>query len=435
MLKKFRVSNFRTLYDELELNMESNSQTDLEEKLINAKTNNGNIRLLPSKIILGENAVGKSSIIIALQTLKSIVLASSLHASNTTGSNYSIYSSLLDCKSYEEPIEFYIDFIDSNKDEYEYYLSLTNKLSNHNTEVTYEKLIINNNQIFERDKNQLTLVKSKSILDKYYYNNTNADYLSKTETVYQSNMNNSNIFVSYLQFAPKICVPFRNWFEKYLFALLDTNDLDLTIQIENFENVNAGKYKIINDTILSLVKETDFGKQKIYYSVSKGENGIVSKPQLMANYELDTDDNKKYLLNVPVKDTESTGTCNLVLMFPAIKQILDIGGILVMDELDQSLSYILIQNILSLFFNPDVNKNGAQIIFTTHNPVYLSNQIFRRDEIMFLEKDINTLRTVGYTLADLDVRKDENYLKNYLAGNYVHISSIDFGELINKENK
>lgn len=434
MLKKFRVSNFRTLYDELELNMESNSQTDLEEKLINAKTNNGKIRLLPSKIILGENAVGKSSIIIALQTLKSIVLASSLQASNTTGSNYSIYSSLLDCKSYEEPIEFYIDFIDSNKDEYEYYLSLTNKLSNHNTEVTYEKLIINNNQIFERDKNQLTLVKSKSILDKYYYNNTNADYLSKTETVYQSNMNNSNIFVSYLQFAPKICVPFRNWFEKYLFALLDTNDLDLTIQIENFENVNAGKYKIINDTILSLVKETDFGKQKIYYSVSKGENGIVSKPQLMANYELDTDDNKKYLLNVPVKDTESTGTCNLVLMFPAIKQILDIGGILVMDELDQSLSYILIQNILSLFFNPDINKNGAQIIFTTHNPVYLSNQIFRRDEIMFLEKDINTLRTVGYTLADLDVRKDENYLKNYLAGNYVHISSIDFGELINKEN-
>lgn len=432
MLKKFRVSNFRTLYDEFELNMESNNQTDLEEKIINVQTNNGDVKLLPSKIILGENAVGKSSIIIALKTLKSIVLSSSLKTSNDFGSNYSIYSSLLDCKSYEEPIKFYIDFIDANNDEYEYYLNLCNRLSNHSTFIDYEGLTINGVQIFERKNNHLTLNKTKSILDKYY-DNVNADYLGKTENVYQSNMNESNIFLSYLQFAPKICDPFKIWFDKGIFPLLDTNDLNLTLQIKNFENANAGNYKVINDTILQLVKATDFGKQKIYYSISKDENGIVSKPQLMANYEL-YDNKKQYLLNVPVKNTESTGTCNLVELFPLIKQIINYGGALIMDELDKSLSYIIIQNILSIFFNPEINKHGAQIIFTTHNPVYLSNKIFRRDEIMFMEKNIDTLRTTGYTLADLDVRKDENYLKNYLAGNYVHISSIDFGELMQDED-
>ncbi len=87
------------------------------------------------------------------------------------------------------------------------------------------------------------------------------------------------------------------------------------------------------------------------------------------------------------------------------------------------------RNIILTFLNPETNRNHAQLIFTTHDTWQLSNQLLRRDEIWFTEKDDAGVSTL-YSLADFvdetgtKIRKDESYEKNYLLGKYGAIPSL-----------
>lgn len=123
--------------------------------------------------------------------------------------------------------------------------------------------------------------------------------------------------------------------------------------------------------------------------------------------------------------------------FPFV-QALKYGCVLVVDELDASLHPDLVAAIVSVFNNPTINKNGAQLIFNTHNPIYLNKNIFRRDQILFVEKNRETYESELYSLADFKtygekaVRDDERFMKNYLAGKYGAIPFVDFEAAIHQ---
>lgn len=113
------------------------------------------------------------------------------------------------------------------------------------------------------------------------------------------------------------------------------------------------------------------------------------------------------------------------------------GCVFIMDEFDSSLHPEIVKGIIALFNDPEVNKNGSQLIFTTHNPIYLNNKIFRRDQILFVEKDKESFQSEIYTLADFsstEVRNDENYLINYFKGKYSSMPYIDFSSVISQED-
>lgn len=75
------------------------------------------------------------------------------------------------------------------------------------------------------------------------------------------------------------------------------------------------------------------------------------------------------------------------------------------------------------------SHEGAQLIFTTHDAWQLSNNLLRRDEIWFTEKQDDG-NTILYSLADfvdedgLKIRKDESFEKNYLLGKYGAIPNL-----------
>jgi hypothetical protein len=61
-------------------------------------------------------------------------------------------------------------------------------------------------------------------------------------------------------------------------------------------------------------------------------------------------------------------------------------------------------------------------------------EIFRRDQIRFVEKDTDSYESVIYSLADFgseEVRNDHNFLINYFKGNYGALPFINFSELLN----
>ena len=126
--------------------------------------------------------------------------------------------------------------------------------------------------------------------------------------------------------------------------------------------------------------------------------------------------------SIPLEE-ESAGTLKMFALYDSFKRAMENGGLLLIDELSSKLHPLLVRDFIISFIDPEINKNGAQLVFTTHDTWHLSNNILRRDEIWFTQKDEDGCSEL-YSLADFrteydsKIRKDENYEKNYLLGKY-----------------
>ena len=140
---------------------------------------------------------------------------------------------------------------------------------------------------------------------------------------------------------------------------------------------------------------------------------------------------------IPLEE-ESDGTLKMFALYPALQDTLENGGVLFVDELNACLHPLLVRRFLITFLNPTINTKNAQLVFTTHDSWQLSNNLLRRDEIWFTEKDKQGISTL-YSLADfvdedgVKVRKDESYEKNYLLGKYGAIPILKYFDMFKEE--
>jgi AAA15 family ATPase/GTPase len=120
---------------------------------------------------------------------------------------------------------------------------------------------------------------------------------------------------------------------------------------------------------------------------------------------------------------ESGGTRKVFSFIYDVMEALDKGKLLVADELDAKLHPLLLQNVISWFTEKKYNKNGAQLLFTSHDITTMCKEVFRRDEIWFAALNADD-ESFLYSLADFKKeggkkpRKDETYSKQYLEGRY-----------------
>ncbi len=96
---------------------------------------------------------------------------------------------------------------------------------------------------------------------------------------------------------------------------------------------------------------------------------------------------------------ESAGTLKMFALYPELQDVLEKGSVFFIDELNARLHPLLVRNFLLTFLNPEINTKHAQLIFTTHDTWQLSNQLLRRDEVWFTEKDEQGISKL-YSLAD-----------------------------------
>ena len=145
---------------------------------------------------------------------------------------------------------------------------------------------------------------------------------------------------------------------------------------------------------------------------------------------------RKQKIVVPSEFFESFGTSRFLNIFPIILDAIKEGYTLLIDELDASIHPMAVMNLINIFHNDEINQKGAQLIFNTHNPIFLNSALLRRDEIKFVEKDEKG--SSHYSLSDFGtsgengVRKGEDYMKNYFINKYGAIKNVDFSEVFEK---
>lgn len=423
----FNIQNFRVFNDETFLDLRANKRkTKFSENLMiqeyKRKKKSISEKILPYSVIYGGNASGKTSIIKAMALLKNIVSDGRIFADNPQEILHSLelFPFLHEYNKYIEPMKLSIGFITNNK-KYEFSLKIKCSLRNDyfyaDREIVEEQLFINDEEIYYRDENSVLFDNKKWIIGQEEEN----EHITKEE-----------LFL-YSQFKiGKYNPDFQNILNWFRFRFIVVDDIsNLRTTIEGNLPPYLKSIDLRNQIIDIVTNLSDFGPQDIFYRVNSTESG--NNAEMRAHYNIKG--HPKQGFDTPAINTESTGTIKLVNLAMFLVDSLLSGNTVVIDEFDSSLHFALIKEILNLYVNNEINTGKGQIIFTSHNPIFIPLVKIRRDQIYFIEKNQDNYSSSLYSLSDFpaeDVRTSEAFIKNYLDGKYGALPSFDFETEIKK---
>lgn len=385
MISKFSFQNFKSYKNETVFDFQSSAIPEFEESLIKRDKASP---LLPVSVIYGPNGGGKSALLMALGNLISIVVdpIKQLQKNTRLVLQQSVFTQpyLFDEKSRNEPTVFDL-FFRTESNEFRYFLSIQE-----NTiidECLYRRTLGGKRTatIFERDRDTIELgasLRSKSI---------------------NTEINPKMPFLSFLAINYNIPVisEAQSWFESCILINYANLLSESQIYLPTEKNQKQKFIMLLNDMGIDI---SDFRLD------NATNNLFVSRNINKTKYEMDFVD-------------ESDGTQKLFSVLPYILFALQEGRLLIIDELDAKLHPKLLRYIISLFKNPEINKHGAQIVFTSHDLTTMNHTVFRRDEIWFAALNSSRESEI-YSLYDIrnedgtHINNTASFSKQYLEGRY-----------------
>ena len=416
MLLSYKFSNFRSFSEESILSMKPANVRDIPYSILREKADK-EYRALSSSIIYGANASGKSNAILVLSFLKELVITGNIKNQRC------IPTSLIPCfcNKGDAPISFAIEFLNKGYHiDYSLKIGGASFLNDADSEpyVEYEKLIVNEKEIFERKDKEITFFAGNEKVD----DDTQSMLRDKAESsllrdeLFLANgfktLGDTNLYSIIL-----------NWFKNKLIVVRNVDYISTMpkFDYEHIEDANEDGCKISDDIINKIAKEAGINYSEIHFI----QDDKDKKPK-----QISVIDGK----GVIARFIESSGTMKIVNFLPLVISIMAKGGTLVVDELDSSLHPSAVFSIINAFHNDELNIQKAQLIFTSHNPIYQKAKIFRRDEIKFIERTECSSRL--YSLSDFgtsgesSVKNSTDIMKNYLTGKYGAVNYVDFSDVI-----
>lgn len=421
MLFDFKIKNFMSFRDECCFTMRASSDRAHTDNLIDADGANYS----KTKIIYGANASGKTSFLIALDFIHGFIINSNSMLNKMTipvcpykfRENYS-----------KEPSEFSITFV-KNGLKYLYAFSCTQR------EVISESLDIyytaKPTRIFTRTNvkdykfnvdNKIQSDNATKNLDNKLFLVTEAAWnYDKVMPVVDFLLNDifvvSNVESQWKGFFDGIMQNDEyDEFRKFCLSMLSNADVsidDFSVKTESMKDMGEDRLNGIKAFMRSMAKFSDdelnqFADSSVY-SFTTFHN--VCDENNISRYELQLGE-------------ESLGTLQIFYLAPILYYVFKEGKTLFIDEIDRSLHPLLVEFIVKLFHSDSINKNNAQLIANTHDTNLLDLDIFRRDEILFTERDYKTGVTTMFPLSDFSPRTSENIEKAYLLGRFGAIPFI-----------
>ncbi len=438
MLINISIKNFRSIKNEITLSFEANNTDELSEFYI-VRPKEG-MRLLKLGIIYGANASGKTTILLALNFLRSLIL----EPFEKKTENFNFEPFLFDADTPSENTFFTIEFI-QNKIKYHYEIELNKnsiireKLFNHNP---------NKALVYERKTNA-----SKQFTEITFGTKIKIKKESRDALIGNTLWNNT-VLGGYLKtnFESKELQDVIDWFENKLEKMIEPK-ISLVSLISN--HILRGKIK--KEHIIEILKKADFGISNIF--IKNGDNNefgekIINMLAKEAGIPYGKVKHLKEQNNLEATETllqhsvghlsyllpiaeESAGTKRYYEFSGLLSLIIAGKKILPIDELESSLHPDLIKHFLLTFL---VNSHEAQLIATTHyRELLMERDILRNDAIWFTEKKEDG-STDLFSLNDFDssvVRNTSSIYNAYKIGKLGAVPKLNdyYLNLANEEEK
>ncbi len=417
MLIQFNFKNFKSFRDEVSLDLTATKITEHEGHVAEA----ANDKLLKVAAIYGANASGKSNVYDAFEYMtyyvdESFKFGDEEERRRKTGDSYlKVTPFLFDENSRDEETTFEVFYVDNSEDTgktYQYGFSL--KKDEVVEEWLYSKAKTARNKyrtIFYRKKGEELEMNGFS---KNHVENIKAS-LNKESLIVSLG---SKLRIAKLKkvrdwFLSNEIVNFGDPAENFFLSrVLPEGFVDRKEVQDNIVEYFASFDEAIQDfNIEELPQEDEKDNSKSYKIDALHKIGDSGK-----------------MVSIPLKQ-ESSGTLKMFALYPSLKEVLDQGSTLFIDELNARLHPSLVRNIILTFLSPEINTRNAQLVFTTHDIWQFSNELLRRDEIWMVNKNQDGVSEL-YSLVEFKdeegnkVRRDEALAKNYLTGNYGAIPAL-----------
>jgi hypothetical protein len=122
---------------------------------------------------------------------------------------------------------------------------------------------------------------------------------------------------------------------------------------------------------------------------------------------------------------EAAGIQRLVHLLGPLLDAIDKGTFIAIDEFNKSLHPLVARFLLQMVHDPRVSQGTAQLMVSSHNTGLMDLDILRRDEIWLMELNERRASRLS-SLLQQSPRKHEKVAKNYLRGSFGAIPLISF---------
>ncbi len=418
MLIMFKVKNYTSFKDEAILDMRAASYKQHPTHLI--ETNDGT-KLVKTVAIYGANASGKSNFISAMFFFEKYIFEQFITRNETEDFN----NSGKDLETRLEPFQLSGD--NNKASEFDIMFFYNGKTIQYGFECTSEEVIsewyyINDKPVFERKEGLVTFGKN---YEKYIKEFTKVPkerlYLSVLE-YFLGEKEKEIILFDFVEFF------------KYEY------DVFLELFFESTIKHIAGSVRISE----RIVKDKSFRKkvEKYLSQIDVGIKGLDVQVKTVIDDKTGKEKKRKTIKTIhDIYDDEgnvcgqkefdlsqeSTGTLRFLTYIQEVIEMTERGGVFVVDEISARLHPLLTKLIVDIF--QDSKNTKAQLIFTTHDISMLNKEQFRRDEIVFVDKNQKGESSL-YSLSDLKIRDDATFNKDYLQGKYGAIPIFNYDDIL-----
>lgn len=427
MLLRFSCTNFRSFRDKQEISLVAvRTRSEKPDKHL-IETRIKGVRGLRCAAIYGPNGSGKSNLLKAMAQFSVIISASQKRwDSSDKIPNWDPF--LLDENSKTGETEFEASFA---IDDVEYRYGFR-----------FNETSISEEWLYEYAPKERTLFRRKTINGIVEVDFIGRNLTGSTlETIRQLTRANSLFLSAAAQNNYEKLAIIQKWFVDR-FNIINGQDCTRMLPF----TANLCKQEEVKDRVKKLINFADFGiedfevveeeapedfKKMITAMLLAAKEANPEMAEKIADREMFRHsevrmmhrgrEGKSYPLNV---NQQSRGTlAYFSVLGPLLNELKD-GSVLLIDELESSMHPHLVSRLVQLFNDPDLNPNGAQVIFTTHNTDILDPQILRRDQVWFTEKSQEG-SSILYPLTEYKPRKDQNIELAYLQGRFGAIPFLD----------
>ena len=417
MLVSFSVENYRSFAEKQTLSLVSGTASKKNNNFSFSTQNALAPHLLRSACIFGANGAGKSSLIRAMDFFQEFVSTSAKDTQE--GEKINVTSNSLCPKLKNKPSEFEIIFI-YGEGLYQYGFSVDRE------RVWSEWLFARPSSENSRMRNLFQ--REYDSEKKQYLWDINSVHIKGSKQVWKDSTRSNALFLSQaVQLNSKDLKEPFDWIQKHL-KVIESPD-----RLSSGFTANQCIEKGWKDRVLELLQSVDIKIKDIEIETKdidasdfpddmpkalrealleqmKGRKGKAFK---VVSLHEDRSGNL-----IPLSfDEESDGTNVLFGMAGPWLDVLENGYTLVVDELHNSLHPHALRTLINLFHDPLINKNNAQLIFTSHETSVMTKNFMHQDQVWLAEKD-ETESSQLIPLSDFKVRDISNFQKAYLDGRY-----------------
>ena len=419
MLIGFRVRNFRSFLSEQTLSYATTSDRAHESTHCVRTGMKAVPRLSKSAVLFGPNGSGKTNFVIALETMRDMVLHTTAYSDVQFAERHTPFQF---GPSAYRPTEFGIDVL-LDKVRYRYDIAYDAH------QIWWERLLVYRTgkaqRWFERRFDETTRVEEWAPFS--------PNFNGPREMWRKATRARSLFLTTAAQLNSDQLRPLFRWFEHCMEIIFPSDAADIG---RIAASINDPDFKA---RLLGLLRSVDIRVDDVRIAdqdLNGGEMGSTSRlptggyaphatrrPQVEFLYA-----HKGWPPVWLESEYEAAGIHRLFGLCGPLLSAIEVGKLLVIDEFDANLHPLVGRFLIKFINDPAMSDRGAQILLVSHNTTLMDLDMMRRDEIWLMELD-DQHASVLSTVLRSSPRKHEQIAKGYLRGRYGAVPSIQADEL------